>query len=487
MSDGIARHWIDGEWREGGVVQEAINPATSEVIGRYWAGGTEEADAAIAAASAAFAMTGWRHDRKLRADVLDRLALKFEEHAEELATVLGRENGKLEARFELGMVPPKLRYYAALTRTAKDEEGAPAPGMMTVRVREPVGVAGIIVPWNGPVVLAIRSIAPALAAGCTVAVKMPYQTALTNSLVARLFSEIAELPRGVVNIFNEAGGDGARRLVSSPDTQAISFTGSSPTGALIAQEAGRLLKRCGLELGGKNPHLVFPEADLDAVLPTAARSITLMAGQFCQTESRLLVHSSLADAVVAGLKARLEGICLGAAGDPEARMGPLIDRNSVARVDGMVRAAIDGGAEAVVRGGPVTEGPLARGAFYRPTLLKVSRPDLAIVQEEIFGPVMTVQTFETEEEAIALANGTRYGLGATVWTKDLARAFRVAGRIEAGIVWINEWGKIYDDFEEGGYKASGVGRLNGTAALDDFLEIKQITFSTQAHAASGGH
>ncbi|KQV91128.1 aldehyde dehydrogenase [Massilia sp. Root351] len=474
-----ALHWIDGEWLASDSVRKAHDPATGAVIGQYADGGAREAQLAIAAAQRAFDTGCWAGNAQLRARVLEELAASFERHREALIDLLSLENGKIkrDAGFEIDMAPSKLRFAAALARTDMGRSGSPRPDAVSLLLREPVGVAGIMVPWNSPVILMVRSLAPALAAGATAVIKMPGQTALTNALVARIMSEAPSLPRGVINLFTESGAEGAKLMVASPEVPVISFTGSTRTGQAISAVGAQRLKRFGLELGGKTPHLVFGDADLDAALPVIEKSLTVFSGQFCMTGSRLLVHSSVAGQVRERLAAQLEAVRVGPAADPDSGMGPLIDKANVARVNAAVEQAIASGAKALLRGGPVTEGPLAAGAFYRPTLLEVCDPKLPIVQEETFGPVMTLQVFDTEEEVLALANDSEYGLAAAVWTRDTRRSLRVARKIKAGTVWINDWAQVFDEFEEGGYKQSGSGRLNGVASIDDFLEYKHITFT----------
>ncbi len=350
-------------------------------------------------------------------------------------------------------------------------------------IREPMGVSGIIVPWNSPVVLMIRSLAPALAAGTTTVIKMPGQTAQTNAIISQIFSELTSLPQGVINLFSESTGGGSRLLVESPDVPVISFTGSTATGKAISATGAQHLKRFGLELGGKTPMIVFKDADLDLVLPKLEKALTIFAGQFCMTGSRLLVQRELADELKRKLAQRLEAVKVGPAADPSSDMGPLIDKNNVARVDAVVEKAIAEGAKVIVRGGPITEGELAKGAFYRPTLLEVNDNSLDIIQEETFGPVLTLQVFDTEAEAIMLANDNQYGLAASIWSRDVDLPLRVATEMEAGTVWINDWAVVYDEFEEGGFKNSGLGRMNGMAAMDDFIEYKHITISTGVSGA----
>lgn len=263
-------------------------------------------------------------------------------------------------------------------------------------------------------------------------------------------------------------------LVKSPDVPTISFTGSTRTGRAISQAGAARLKRLGLELGGKTPMLVFDDADLEAALPKLEKAVTVFAGQFCMTGSRLLVQSGIADEVRQRLAERLTNVKVGPASDPTSDMGPMIDKASVERVNQTVEDALAAGARAIVRGGPVTGGSLARGAFYRPTLLEVTDSRMPIVQEEIFGPVVTMQVFDSETEAVALANDSEYGLAASIWSRDVDRPLRIARDLLVGTVWVNDWVMMRDEFEEGGYKQSGRGRLRGLAGLDDFLEYKHI-------------
>lgn len=265
----------------------------------------------------------------------------------------------------------------------------------------------------------------------------------------------------------------------------ISFTGSTRTGAAIGAVGARRIKRFGLELGGKAPMIVFDDANVASMIPVLEKALTVFAGQFCMTGSRLLVQDNLYEVVRDRLADRLRNVRVGPAADPASEMGPLIDKANVARVDKVVTDAIAAGARAIVRGGPVTHGPLAAGAFFRPAMLEVDDNRLAIVQEETFGPVITIQRFSDEAQAVALANDSEFGLSASVWTRDLDRSLRVAQALEVGSVFVNDWAKVYDSTEEGGFKLSGLGRLNGVAAIEDFVEYKHIALRPGQTAMTG--
>jgi acyl-CoA reductase-like NAD-dependent aldehyde dehydrogenase len=480
MSD-IAMHWIDGEWVDSPTVSESVNPATGAVLGRWADGGEAEARAAIAAARRAFEKSAWARDRQLRHKALTEMAERFEAHAAELGPLVTQENGKkiAEGVFEASSPGITLRHTAAQALTETGISAEVAPGQWFSTYAEPAGVVGIIVPWNSPVALLIRSLAPALSAGNTVVVKMPGQTALVANLVSRIMSEVESLPRGVVNVFTESGNTGAPYLVASPDVQVISYTGSVPVGRLVAAAGAPTLKRMNLELGGKTPMIVFEDSNLDATVPLLAAGITTFSGQFCMTGSRILVQRSVADEVRTRLAALLEAIRVGDGTDPATDMGPLIDKAAVARVDAMVDEAL-AYAKPIVRGGPATEGRFADGAFYRPTLLEVDDVNSAIVQQEVFGPVATFEVFDDEAQAVTRANATEMGLAAAIFTNDLNISRRVSREIQAGTVWTNTWAAINDGFAEGGYKQSGIGRLRGPLAITEFQEAKTVVHATSA-------
>jgi betaine-aldehyde dehydrogenase len=474
-SESVAMHWIDGRWVDSEDHEESVNPATGEVIGTYAMGTAKDAQLAIDAAKRAFFNTGWRTDRALRSRVLIQMAERFERRAGELVDMLALENGKTkpQGKLEVDFAPETLRFNAALALTDSGRATQVSDGEFSIVVRQPAGVAGIIAPWNSPVALGIRSLGPALAAGTTAVLSLPRQTAQTNSLMADIIGGTDELPAGVVNVVT-GGHVTGDVLVRSPDVPVISFTGSTATGKEISKAASENLKRVGLELGGKTPLIVFDDADLDVAMPIVVAALTVFAGQFCMTGSRLLVQEGVAAEVRVDLSKRLEAVTVAPASDPASEMGPIIDKDNVERIDKIVEEAIAQGAKVLVRGGPIDDGPLAAGAFYRPTLLEVEDNSMSIVQNEVFGPVLTMQTFSSEAEAVALANDSEYGLSASVFSRDVDVPIRVALALESGSIWVNDWAKLHDQFEEGGFKGSGVGRMRGFAVIDDFIEFKHI-------------
>ena len=474
--DKVALNWINGEWIDSDIHKDSFDPATGKKIGTFADGGFTDAEKAIAIAKETHKKSEWKHNRHLRYKALNELADRFEENAERLKKILMLENGKIaaEADFEISLVAPKLRYYAAQTLTDHGRALETKPGKFSMVLTGSIGVAGIIAPWNSPVILMIRSLAPALAAGCTAVIKMPGQTAQINFVISEIMSFATSIPKGVLNLFTETGSAGAALMVESPDVPTISYTGSTPTGRILMRNGPQNLKRFGFELGGKTPMLVFNDANLEIALPTLEKAITVFAGQFCMTGSRILVQREISDLFIQEFSKRMENVKVGPAADLTSDMGPVIDKANVDRIDKEVEKAIKEGAEVLVRGGKIVEGTLASGSFYRPTLLKVKDNSLDIIQKETFGPVATIQIFDTPEEAVALANDNEYGLAASVWSQDINLPLKVVRELEAGTVWINNWAVVNDEFEEGGFKMSGLGRLNGLTAIHDFLEYKHV-------------
>jgi len=468
------QNWINGRWNTGGTIGQAVSPSTGGVLGNYRDIGRDEAQLAISTAREAFDTTSWPTDRSIRSRALFALADEVAKRADVMASMLSQEGGKLlsQTQWELSLAVDWLRYGAA---TALLQTGGraleAAPGTHFVSDPEPLGVVGVISPWNSPIILSVRAIAPALAAGCTVVLKLPHQTALTNALFAEAIAAVESLPAGVVNVITESGNIGASLLVDSPQVNMISYTGSTKVGRVIAANGAKTLKRLNLELGGKAPLVVFEDADLDSVVPQIVMALVAMNGQFCCTGSRVLVQRSIADRLRAALVEAYANVRLGESDDPQAQLGPLIDKASVRRVDAVVAGAASYG-EILVRGGPVTEGPLSAGAFYRPSLIEVQDLDAYVVQNEVFGPVQTFEIFEDEADAVARANATEFGLAASVFSNDMARCRRVGKAVHAGHIWMNCWGVMSEHFEQSGFKQSGIGVLCGPRAIEQFQEIK---------------
>ena len=468
-----AVNWINGDFIDSPVHGQSLDPVNGQVLGTFADGGEPEATAAVLAARRAFTADDWSRDSQLRARALLEFADLLEEGRDEIAALLSREMGKKlsDAVMEVGAAVPKLRYHAALALTDAGRAAEAQPGMYSMTLRQPLGVAGVIVPWNSPVVLAVRSFAPALAAGCTVAMKMPAQTALTNHLLYQIAARVPSLPPGALNCFTESGNSGAPLLVDHPEVAVVSYTGSTAVGKTIMAQAAAQLRPVSLELGGKSPMVVFDDADLDRVVPVLVAAITTFSGQFCMAGSRILAQRGIADALRGRLTEALEAVQVGPGDDPATDMGPVVDRAAAERIDRMVAEAAAYG-EVLVRGGLVN--PEGADAFVRPALVEVKDATAPLVQQEVFGPVATFEVFTDEADAVARANATVYGLAASVWSQDVDRPLRVARELDAGTVWTNTWGVVHDRFEEGGFKHSGVGRLNGRRGLEEFQEIKHL-------------
>jgi betaine-aldehyde dehydrogenase len=421
------RHWINGEWVSSSTVAKSVSPSTGEVLGQYSAGGRVEAAAAITAARNAFDASVWSHDPQLRSRALLELADRLDERADAIALTISREMGKTlgDATLEATWSPSTLRYNAGTALSQTGTSAEIAPGVFATAMREPIGVAGIIVPWNSPLALLVRALGPALAAGCTTVIKLPGQTALTNSLIMQAVAATKRLPKGVVNIFTEAGNEGAPLLVESPDVDVINYTGSTKVGREVAEKSAHTLKRVCLELGGKTPLVVFDDADIEGFAPLVVSALTKFNGEFCMTGSRVLVQRSVASVWRERIASLLEKVVVGRADDPNTQMGPVIDKANVERINRLVEDAL-WYARVIVRGGPIVDGPLESGAFYRPSMLETEALDVPLIQEEIFGPVLSFETFTTEDEAITRANATVFGLAAAVFTKNVDRAHRVA-------------------------------------------------------------
>jgi len=446
-----------------------LEPATEGVLAEIPRAGAEEADAAVARAKAAY--RGWRAvSPPDRARILHRLADALADRQEELAVLEARNAGKPigDARGEMGMVVDTFRYYAgAVERTLGDT--IPVAGGVAMTFREPLGVVALITPWNFPLAIASWKVAPCLAAGNTVVLKPAELTPLTALELERIALD-AGIPEGVVNVVAGPGRACGARLVEHPDVAKVAFTGSTEVGRTIAAGAARTIKRVTLELGGKSPNLVFGDADVDAAAQAAPWAVFGNAGQDCCARSRILVQDTVLDEFLGALAGVVEGIRVGDPLDERTQMGPLISAQQRETVGSYVPDGAPVAARGTAPGGP--------GYWFPPTVLAPVDPGDRAVREEIFGPVACVIPFRDEAEAIALANDTIYGLSGSIWTRDGARALRVARAVEAGVLSINSNTSVRVSTPFGGFKQSGVGRELGPHALDHYTEIKSVYYAT---------
>jgi aldehyde dehydrogenase (NAD+)/betaine-aldehyde dehydrogenase len=468
--------FIGGEPAEpaSGEVRDLVEPATGEPLAKAAMAGEEDVDRAVDAARAALEGDWGRTPGTERARLLHALADAIAANRSELAELEARNVGKAisSVKAELHQAVENFRFYGSAIASIGGRSNPIGGSLLFYSLKEPVGVAAQIVPWNYPLMMTTWKLAPALAAGCSVVLKPDPQTPLTAIRLAELATEVG-FPAGAVNVVAGDGPTTGAYLVRHPGVDKVAFTGSTRTGGEIMRLASDPVKRVTLELGGKSPNLVFADADLASAIPSSAWAIFYAAGQSCEARSRLLVEVSIYDDVVSKLGEHAGAIRVGDPLDPETQMGSLISQAHRDRVHGFVERGTGEGAE-VVTGGSLPEGP---GAFYPPTVVAATN-DLEIAQEEVFGPVVTVTPFEDEKEAIRLANDVRYGLMATVWTGDPARGHRLAARIKAGTVGINMPYTAFPGIPFGGYKQSGFGRELGIETLDLYLETKSVIVST---------
>jgi acyl-CoA reductase-like NAD-dependent aldehyde dehydrogenase len=473
--------FIGGETVEpaSGELRDLIEPATGETLGRAAMAGEEDVDRAVEAARAALGGPWGKTPPTERSRLLHALADAIVADRKELAELETRNVGKAisSVKAEINQAVENFRFYGSAIASIAGRSSPLGGSLLFYSLKEPVGVAGQIVPWNYPLTMATWKLAPALAAGCAVVLKPDPQTPLTALRLAELAGEVG-FPPGVVNIVPADGPTTGAYLVRHPGVDKVAFTGSTKTGGEIMRLCSDPIKRVTLELGGKSPNIVFADADLDDAIPSSVWSIYYAAGQSCEARSRILVEASAYDDFVSRFSELAQQLRVGDPLDPETQIGSLISTAHRERVHGFVERAGGEGAEAVA-GGAVPDGP---GAFYPPTVLAGVQATMECARQEIFGPVVTIMPFEDEKDAIRLANDVDYGLMATVWTGDPARGPRVASRIKSGTVGINMPYSAFPGIPFGGYKQSGFGRELGLETLELYLETKSVLVSTGQRA-----
>ena len=477
--------YIDGSWvsADSGRYRKIINPANGEAVAEMTEGTAEDVRKAVAGAKKAFAPDSpWRQLLpEERAALLLKTADLIDERAEELAVAETNSMGRVykETRYDdVYAVSGAFRYYAGIIHELKGEATAENGDLISLTIREPLGVCAVIAPWNYSIGTMAAGLAPALAAGNTVVVKPSSLTPVSTAMVFEAMEE-AGFPAGSVNLVLGPGDEIGTELAENEDVAKITFTGSTATGQKIIENSGKGLKRCALELGGKSPFIIFDDADLDAAVDRLMFGIFLSQGQVCVAGSRLLVQESAYEQVTSMLKERIPKIRIGMPLDPETEFGPLVSEGQLETVLRYIESGKEEGAELLIGGNRIVDGDFAKGCFVEPTVFVKCTPEMRIVKEEIFGPVLTVQTFKEEKEAIALANSTRYGLAGAVFTSDLGRALRVSNQVDTGMLWVNTYMENSPSIPVSPHGNSGLCLDGGMAGLEEYTVLKQINLKMQ--------
>ena len=476
--------FIDGSWVEGSTKKTTptFNPSNGEILAMATEGTVDDVRTAVAAAKKSFYVTReWRDlDSQSRSDMLCKIADAIEAEKEEFARLDSMDHGKplREAEADIDDEVHCFRYYAGLLKAPYGGAYDVNDGfgkMHSYTVHEPVGVCALITPWNYPLLMAAWKLAPALAAGNSVVFKPSSNCVLSCVKLSELFETI-DMPKGSVNLVLGPGGTIGNELAENKDVDMVTFTGSTAVGQSIMRAAAGNVKKIGLELGGKSPNVIFADADLDSAVEWAMIGIFLNQGEVCSAGSRILIEESIKDAFVKRLVKKANTMTIGnPLENPD--MGPLVSEEHMNKVLGYIKKGVEEGATLVCGGERYTEGDCSKGYYVRPTIFDNCTDDMTIVKEEIFGPVVTIQTFKTEQEAIDMANHTEYGLAGAVFTKDGSRALRIIKEIRAGITWINCYNPTFNEAPWGGYKKSGIGRELGIHGLEKYQEIKQININ----------
>nr|WP_320010727.1 aldehyde dehydrogenase family protein [uncultured Desulfobulbus sp.] len=478
------RMYINSRWvtAQSGATRTIINPANGETIATVPEADREDARLAIAAAREAFDHGPWPHlPASQRGELVYKLGVLIEENAEELARLESLDTGKTveESRWDMADIAGIFKYYGGLADKMGGEViDPPSETATSVVVREPVGVCGQISPWNYPLLQAAWKMAPALAAGCTLIMKPSEITPMTAIRVTEL-AETLDFPTGVINLLLGPGDPAGAELAESPLVDLISFTGGIATGKKIICAASSNVKKIALELGGKNPNIIFADADFEVALDYVLNGVFFHAGQICSAGARVMVERPLHDRLVAELSKRMAAIKVGDGFAEGTEMGPLISQNHLEKVERYVAIAREEGAQLLLGGKRPEDPELQKGFFYLPTLFDQCENDMRIVQEEVFGPVITIETFDSEEEVLERANSTIYGLSAGFWTKDQARIRRMTRGLRFGTVWVNDFNVYFTQAPWGGYKQSGMGRELGSTGLEEYTEQKHIYHNHQ--------
>ncbi|SHH44141.1 aldehyde dehydrogenase family protein [Clostridium grantii] len=481
----VKKMYINGEWVQGtsGNILDVINPASGEVFAKVYESSVEDVKAAIAAAKDSFYVSRiWRNmDSQAKGNILLKIADKIEEYSEELSLMDTLDSGKplREAEGDISDAIHCFRYYAGAIKVPHGGVYDVNDGfgkMHSYTIHEPVGVCAQITPWNYPLLMSVWKLAPALAAGNSIVLKPSPKAPLSTIRLFEIFEEVG-LPKGCVNLV-QGDAEAGNEMSINKDVDMVTFTGSTKVGQSIMRNAASNIKKIGLELGGKSPNVIFADADLDGAVEWAMIGVFFNQGEVCSAGSRIIIEKSIKDEFVARLKKKAEAMTIGNPID-NPDIGPVITKEHMEKVLGYIKIGEEEGAKLVCGGERYVEKECANGYFIKPTIFDECQSYMRIVREEIFGPVVTVQTFESEEEAIALANDTEYGLAGAVFTSDISRAYSVIKELRAGITWINCYNPTFNEAPWGGYKMSGIGRELGIHGLSEYQEIKQININLQ--------